>query len=62
MVPRFGVAQGLKPDGTAKIRAVDHFSWSCAAGRKKRKRTEVKEVRSAAQHPIGLAVPACRPV
>ena len=44
MVPRFGVAQGLKQDGTAKIRAVDHFSWSCAAGRKKRKRTEVKEV------------------
>ena len=44
MVPRFGVAQGLKPDGSAKIRAVDHFSWSCTSGQKKRKRAEVKQV------------------
>ena len=42
LVPRFGVTQGVKDDGTAKVRAVDHFSWSHAGGRKKRKRAEVK--------------------
>ena len=40
--PRFGVVQGVRPDGTTKLRAVDHFSWSCAGGRKKRKRREIK--------------------
>ena len=28
LVPRFAVEQGVKPDGSAKIRAIDHFSWS----------------------------------
>ena len=32
----------MKPDGTAKVRAVDHFSWSYAHGRKKRRRKDVK--------------------
>ena len=26
-VPRFGVAQGVKKDGSVKVRAVDNFSW-----------------------------------
>ena len=26
--PRFGVEQGVRPDGTTKVRPVDHFSWS----------------------------------
>ena len=26
---RFGVVQGTKSDGSVKVRAVDHFSWSC---------------------------------
>ena len=44
LVPRFGVEQGLKPDGTAKIRAVDNLSWSAAAGRsRKRSRGQMKE-------------------
>ncbi len=42
LAPRFGVARGTKPDGSAKVRAVDHFSWSQAEGKKKRKRSEVK--------------------
>ena len=39
---RFSVAQGVKSDGSVKIRAVDNFSWSCKAtyGRK-RKRADV---------------------
>lgn len=40
--PRFGVEQGVRADGTKKLRAVDHFSWSHAKGQKKRKRREVK--------------------
>jgi len=44
LVPRFGVEQGLKPDGSAKIRAVDHMSWSASHGQKrKRTRAQVKE-------------------
>ena len=41
-MPRFGVTQGVKPDGTVKVRAVDHFSWSQPNGRKKRKKSEIK--------------------
>lgn len=36
MVPRFGITQG------EKVRAVDHFSWSHAPERRKRKRAEIK--------------------
>jgi len=28
LTPRFGVEQGLKPDGSVKVRAVDNLSWS----------------------------------
>ena len=43
LVPRFGVEQGLRPDGSVKIRAVDHFSWSHrGAGPARRTRREVK--------------------
>jgi hypothetical protein len=41
-VPRFGVEQGVKQDGTKKVRAVDHFSWSQSSGQKKRRRRDVK--------------------
>ena len=42
-VPRFAVEQGLKPDGSVKIRAVDHMSWSRARTRgKKRCRKDMK--------------------
>ena len=41
-MPRFGIDQGCKPDGTKKVRAVDHFSWSCAKKGGKRKRSEMK--------------------
>mgnify|MGYP003331768291 CR=1 FL=1 len=27
---RFGVEQGLKEDGTVKVRAIDNMSWSAA--------------------------------
>ena len=39
---RFSVAQGVKSDGSVKIRAVDNFSWSSkgTSGRK-RKRADV---------------------
>ena len=40
--PRFGVEQGVKQDGTKKVRAVDHFSWSHSNGQKRRKRRDVK--------------------
>ena len=40
--PRFGVEQGVKQDGTKKVRAVDHFSWSRSNGQKKRRRRDVK--------------------
>ena len=44
-MPRFAVAQGLRADGTTKLRAVDHFSWSAPPADRKRKRSrnEVKE-------------------
>ena len=44
LVPRFGVEQGLKEDGSVKIRPVDHMSWS-AGGSLKRRRTK-KEVKA----------------
>ena len=40
--PRFAIEQGVRPDGTEKVRAVDHFSWSFSNGQKKRMRREVK--------------------
>ena len=36
--PRFSVEQGFKTDGSRKIRAVDHFSWSPGASKNKGKR------------------------
>ena len=30
LCPRFGVEQGLREDGSVKVRAVDHMSWSVA--------------------------------
>ena len=30
LAPRFAVEQGVQADGSAKIRAIDNFSWSCA--------------------------------
>ena len=39
LVPRFGVEQGLREDGSVKIRPVDHMSWS-ARGSSKRRRTK----------------------
>lgn len=41
-MPRFGIDQGEKPDGTKKVRAVDHFSWSRGQKNKKRKKSEIK--------------------
>ena len=42
-MPRFGVLQGVRADGTPKVRAVDNFSWSCSgSSRTKRKRSEIK--------------------
>ena len=36
--------QGLEPDGSVKIRAVDHMSWSASRGQKrKRSRKQIKE-------------------
>ena len=44
LVPRFAVEQGTRPDGSAKLRPIDNFSWSHqGAARRKRKRSEVKE-------------------
>ena len=43
-MPRFAVVQGTKHDGSMKVRAVDHFSWSAkgqaATGQRKRKRSK----------------------
>lgn len=40
-MPRFAIEQGVRSDGSLKVRSVDNFSWSgCAT--KKRKRAEVK--------------------
>ena len=41
-MPRFGIFQGEKDDGTVKVRAVDDFSWSCSHGGRKRKRSDIK--------------------
>ena len=43
-VPRFGVEQGVKADGSMKLRAVDHFSWSHRAdvGNHGRKRNALR--------------------
>ncbi len=43
LVPRFPVIQGTKEDGSPKIRAVDHMSWSARLQRK-RKRTRKQVV------------------
>ena len=32
LAPRFGIVQGVKADGSRKVRTIDHFSWSCSAG------------------------------
>ncbi len=42
VVPRSGITQGCEPDGTVKLRAVDHFSWSYSHGSRKRKRQDIK--------------------
>ena len=42
LVPRFGVVQGVKPDGSAKVRAVDHMSWSMKGNARKRSRKDMK--------------------
>ena len=43
LVPRFGVEQGVREDGSVKIRSVDHFSWSCKGmGSRKRTRRQMK--------------------
>lgn len=39
-VPRFGVEQGVKADGSMKLRAIDNFSWSYNDTSRKRKRTK----------------------
>ena len=43
LVPRFAVEQGLRPDGSTKIRAVDHFSWSASYTGKRRSRRTTKQ-------------------
>ena len=42
LVPRIAVEQGLRPDGSIKVRPVDHFSWSFNQSGKRRTRTETK--------------------
>ena len=32
LCPRFGVEQGIRPDGTRKVRAVDNMSWAARDG------------------------------
>ena len=40
--PRLSVDQGIRDDGTRKVRAVDHFSWANSPGSpKKRKQDSV---------------------
>jgi hypothetical protein len=41
LAPRFAVAQGLKADGSIKLRAVDHLSFSATTAGQKRSRQEV---------------------
>ena len=36
--PRFAVDQGVRSNGKRKIRAVDHFSWSCHGNSKKKRK------------------------
>ena len=46
LVPRFAVVQGVLADGSPKIRAVDHFSWSVVTSpsvKRKRTRKEMKD-------------------
>ena len=38
--PRFSVEQGVREDGTKKIRAVDNFSWANAPGGPKKRKLE----------------------
>jgi hypothetical protein len=38
--PRFAVEQGVRPDGTTKIRPVDNFSWHAEHRRSKKRRKE----------------------
>lgn len=40
LVPRFGIEQGLKEDGSVKVRAVDNFSWSPAPEESTAKRSK----------------------
>jgi hypothetical protein len=40
LAPRFGVEQGLKEDGSIKVRAVDNFSWSCVPDECEGRRTK----------------------
>ena len=42
LVPRFGVVQGTRANGKAKVRPVDHFSWSSRGYSKKRTRAATK--------------------
>ena len=43
LVPRFSVVQGLRPDGSDKVRPIDNFSWSHQSdGARKRSRNEAK--------------------
>ena len=35
---RFGVVQGVRDDGSTKVRSVDHFSWSAVKERSRKKR------------------------
>ena len=54
MVPRFAVEQGTKADGSKKIRAVDHFSWSAGnQGATKHKRTR-KEMKASSVNGIAF--------
>ena len=36
--PRFGIEQGVKADGSVKVRPVDHYSWHAGHRRSKRRR------------------------
>ena len=39
-MPRFGIEQGFKEDGSVKVRAVDNFSWSPAPEESSAKRSK----------------------
>ena len=36
--PRFGIEQGIKADGSVKVRPVDHYSWHAGHHHSKRRR------------------------